>query len=134
MIDEKATRDNVDKFLKRFHSYRRLSGITVEQVNDSIIEQLPNVECSKGEELSMNLQRTQQAQMIFKSIFGALKKLPNHGREKIEQRYILEYTVSNICSEEMISKSTFYKRLREAILEFAEVYNDGELLVFEKKR
>src|SRR5699024_5934313 len=87
MIDEKATRDNVDKFLKRFHSYRRLSGITVEQVNDSIIEQLPNVECSKGEELSMNLQRTQQAQMIFKSIFEALKKLPNHGREKIEQRY-----------------------------------------------
>lgn len=134
MIDEKATKKNVKQLLERYHNFRRLSGIPIEQIKDSNIEQLPNIKCSKGEELTVNLQRAQQAQMIFKSIFEALKKLPNHNQKKIEQRYIVEDTVSNICSEEMLSKTTFYRCLDKAMIEFAEIYNDGELLVFEKKR
>lgn len=134
-IDKKATRSNVDKLLKYYHSFRRLSGIYFEQDSDSIIEQLPTITSSETEELNKpHLKRAKKAQHIFKAIHQTLQVLSSRSCERIEQRYILDDNISGICSDEMISNGTFYRQLNKGLMDFAELYSESdELLAFNKE-
>lgn len=77
-----------------------------------------------------------QSQIVLLDVFKAINKLSNATyRRLLYEKFIRKNNDKDlyIASKLNMSEREFYRMLDLALLEFSEVYNFGELMVFEKE-
>lgn len=130
-IDKEQTIKNVDKFLKKYHTIRRLSGNDIPQRLTSIITDTPSTGTHNNHALEDKIANKIDCEQIFLDINLAISKLDKDSQNLIWGKYIASdrYTDYDYYSKMCISKSTYYEWLNRARIEFAEAYHGGELFV-----
>lgn len=135
-LDEEITKDNVNKLLNNYHRIKRLAGSTTPKVTASysLVPRSETGETSDSTFNSVALKGKAVQQMI------AIEKAFNCLSVEAKRRLYFKY-VSNefrydyeIYNSQNISKDTYYRELGKAQIEFAEAYEDGELLFFYSKK
>lgn len=129
-IDKDQTLTNVDRFLKKYHTFRRLSGNDIPQRLTSIISEVPSSSSHNNHDLEDKITKKIDSEQIFLDINKAISKLGKDSQNLIWGKYIADdrYTDYDYYSKMCISKSTYYEWLNAARMEFAEAYHSGELL------
>lgn len=132
-IDNEITKRNVDYLLKRYHNIRRLAGSTTPKITStySIVPRSFTGQTSDSTSKTVDLKV--QAQKQLKEIEDALRCLSGDAKKRLYFKYISDDSLYDyeIYEKLNLSKTTYYKELGEAQLEFAEAYRKGELLAFE---
>lgn len=132
-IDKEITKKNVDYLLKRYHSIRRRAGSYSPKITTtySIIPRSFTGQTSDSTSETVDLRV--QAQRQLKEIEDALRCLSGDAKKRLYFKYISDDKLYDyeIYEKLNVSKTTYYKELGEAQLEFAEAYRKGELLAFE---
>lgn len=133
-VDEKATRDKVDELLKRYHTYRRLAGMPIEQKVTATYSLEPkSFGGGNSDKIADSVAIKVDAEPIYQDIIKAINILSVKSRKRIYEKYIsgVDSPLYEVVDGENISESTYKRDLGKAQIEFAEAFRGGELLVFE---
>lgn len=129
-INEKETRNNVKVLLEQYHSLRRLAGEQYEQKLTADYSLEPKGSGGISRPIENVVTRKVAASSILENIYTALNKLSAEQREVLWSHYVHGIIGEPKITEKYnVSLQTYYNRLHEAQLAFAEVYNVGELMV-----
>lgn len=128
-IDKERTIQNVDQLLKKYHTFRRLSGQPVPQKLSSVISEEPRASGSRYTTEDRIVDKIQYAEILH-DINDALSVLDRDTQNLLWGKYIApnRYNDYQRYSKLCISKSTYYRWLDHARLLFAEAYHNGELV------
>ncbi|MDO4679681.1 MAG: ArpU family phage packaging/lysis transcriptional regulator [Aerococcus sp.] len=114
--------------LKEFHTIRRLAGEPIPQRLTSSWQAV-HVQTSPDNTNERRIIQQLDAKKQLNDIYSALNTLDDQARRLLwlsyidtQQRYKYE-----IYEEMCISKTSYYTYLNQALLQFAEAYNGGEL-------
>lgn len=133
-VDEKKTIKLAEKKLKNYRRYLRIAGMRLEQqITQNWNTEPRGVSNQRHSQVESIVSRKDEAQRELEAIEEAVHYLDDDlGREIIEKIYLNKETVKNyvIYTDLAISHTTFYELKNEALLQFAEAYKNGELLVF----
>ncbi|WP_270236387.1 ArpU family phage packaging/lysis transcriptional regulator [Streptococcus anginosus] len=133
-IDEKATQAKAKKILQTYRRLCRIAGSEYTLRSTSAFSDQPrskNNQPSKG--LETFVVKRLDAEREIAEIDKAINLLSSDMyKEILIRRFCKARQCSNICiyMELDLSESEFYREQNKALLEFAEWYKAGELLVF----
>lgn len=129
-IDKKLTKKNAYEVLKLYRRYSRMAGEElIPKITDNYLFELKMVE------LNIKVERQLQAFKELRAITEAINS--------IDKRYLRQILIEKYCKwhnkkdyiiydELMMSETNFYLKLERGVIEFAEVYRGGQLLVFSR--
>lgn len=129
-IDKKLTKKNTYEVLKLYRRYSRMAGEElIPKITDNYLFELKMVE------LNIKVERQLQAFKELRAITEAINS--------IDKRYLRQILIEKYCKwhnkkdyiiydELMMSETNFYLKLERGVIEFAEVYRGGQLLVFSR--
>lgn len=132
-IDREITKQNVDYLLSRYHNIRRLAGSYTPRITSTYsLTPRSNTGLTSDSTSDMVSLRF-KAQKQLKEIEDAFDLVSIEARTRLYFKYLSEDRVYDyqIFMNQNISKTTYYKELGKAQLEFAEAYKGGELIAFE---
>lgn len=132
-LDDEITKQNVDYVLSRFHSIKRLAGSFTPKITATYSITPSSYTGQTSDSTSQLVGLRAEAQQQLKDILDAFECISIESRKRLYYKYISEDRVYDyeIYINQNISKTTYYKELGIAQLEFAEAYKGGELLAFE---
>ena len=131
-IDEKATIKNVEKVLRLYRKLERMAG---EEVSTKMIatysSESRRSSGGHSDAVGNGVSRKVAAQQEIEKINKAIKNLSENHQEIIFEKYMKRASQTDIMIYVSLcmSESTFYRELKKAKLEFAEVYEDRKLVV-----
>jgi len=130
-VDRGLTKLNVDRLLSQYRTMVRLAD---EEYTPRITATYSlDLKAPGGisDNVSKAVMRRVVAEQELWKIGRAMNKLDAYNRQLLHDRYISREKKSDIqiYSDLNLSESTFYKELTEAMIEFAEAYDSGRLLV-----
>ncbi|MCZ0717843.1 ArpU family phage packaging/lysis transcriptional regulator [Aerococcus kribbianus] len=135
-LDTEKTKRKVNRLLGKYHSIRRLAGQPIDQKITATYSFEPKSSGRKTDKMADDVAVKIEAEAQFEAIKHAINCLDGYSR----RRLYLKYFSNEICYDYMIyraeniSEASYYRELGKAQLEFAEAYNNGELLVFREIR
>lgn len=130
-IDKKLTKRNAYEVLKLYRRYSRMAGEElIPKITDNYLFELKTVELSH-----IKVERQLQAFKELQAITEAINS--------IDKQYLRQILIEKYCKwhnkkdyiiydELMMSETNFYLKLERGVIEFAEVYRGGQLLVFSR--
>ncbi|MBC9722541.1 MAG: transcriptional regulator [Lactobacillus sp.] len=130
-IDKKLTKRNAYEVLKLYRRYSRMAGEElIPKITDNYLFELKTVELSH-----IKVERQLQAFKELQAITEAINS--------IDKQYLRQILIEKYCkwhnkkdyiiyNELMMSETNFYLKLERGVIEFAEVYRGGQLLVFSR--
>lgn len=129
--DRGLTKLNVDRLLSQYRTMVRLAD---EEYTPRITATYSlDLKTPGGisDNVSKAVVRKVTAERELWKIGRAMNKLDAYSRQLLHDRYISREKKNDIqiYSDLNVSESTFYKELTEAMIEFAEAYDSGRLLV-----
>lgn len=129
--DRGLTKLNVDRLLSEYRTMTRLAD---EEYTPRITATYSlDLKAPGGisDNVSKAVVRKVVAEQELWKIGRAMNKLDAYSRQLLHDRYISKAKKSDIqiYSDLNMSESTFYKELTEAMIEFAEAYDGGRLIV-----
>lgn len=129
-IDKERTIQNVDQLLKKYHTFRRLSGQPVPQKLSSVISEEPRASGGRYTTEDRIIDKIEYEQ-IYEDINDALRMLSANSQNLIWCKYLSDNRQPDYVyySKMCISHTTYYDWLNKARMEFAEAYRSGELIV-----
>lgn len=130
-VDRGLTKLNVDRLLSQYRTMTRLAD---EEYTPRITATYSlDLKAPGGisDNVSKSVIRKVVAEKELWKIGRAMNKLDAYSRQLLHDRYISREKKSDIqiYSDLNLSESTFYKDLTKAMIEFAEAYDSGRLLV-----
>lgn len=130
-IDRGLTKINVDRLLSEYRTMTRLAD---EEYTPKITATYSlDLKAPGGisDNVSKAVVRKVVAEQELWKIGRAMNKLDAYSRQLLHYRYISRSKKSDIqiYTELNLSETTFYKELSEAMIEFAEAYDGGRLIV-----
>lgn len=130
-VDKEKTAKNVDELLKKYHTFRRLSGNAIHQNLTSTISELPK-SSSHGNVAESKILEKIDCEQIYIDINQALATLDRDAQNLLWGKYIAPDRHSDYerYSQMAISKTTYYDWINRARLAFSEAYHHGELIAF----
>lgn len=129
-INKRATRENVKVLLEQYHSLVRLSGEQYEQRLTASYTLEPRGEGGISRPIEDVVTRKVVASQMLENIYHALSRLSAEKREVLWSHYVDKIVGEPKITEKYnVSLQTYYNRLHEAQLAFAEVYHNGQLIV-----
>ncbi|WP_048728738.1 ArpU family phage packaging/lysis transcriptional regulator [Carnobacterium sp. 1290_CSPC] len=135
-VDEKATKEKVDSLLKNYHKIRRLSGMPIEQKVTATYSLDPkSFTGMNSSEIENGTIKKLDAVSLYRDINAAINTLDVYSRKRIYDKYInsTRFYDYEVYSAENISEATYYREVGKAMIEFAEAFQSGSLLVFENE-
>lgn len=160
-IDEKATKAKAREALKKCRSLQRITGISVDSIRSTEFSNMPkspsnrnNTEYQMIHKLrnvsSIDIERTKNLNKEILDIIVALKSLSDVSKDILYYSYCVRNPHSNVkltntikvFREGELGKLEVIKYSvknieilkGQALIEFAEAYRGGELLVYEKNK
>lgn len=132
-IDSEITKKNVDYLLNRYHSIKRLAGSYSPKTTTTYSLTPRSFTGMTSDSTGDTVNLKMKAQKQLREIEQAYKCLSADSKNRIYFKYMSEDNLYDyqIYTNQNISKTTYYKELGIAQLEFAEAYRGGELLAFE---
>lgn len=132
-INEKQTIAKARKLLEQYHQIKR---VAMQEVSQPLTAQITSMPTNKAKnqnssKIEIGVQRKLDAAELLKSIDQAIQVLSDKDKHRISSKFmngtqIFDY---EIYEAENISQSTYYRQLNSALLNFAECYKGGQLLV-----
>ncbi|MBA5746679.1 ArpU family phage transcriptional regulator [Aerococcus sp. 150760007-1] len=135
-VNEKATKEKVDGLLKNYHKIRRLSGMPIEQKVTATYSLDPKSFTDMNSSAIENgTIKKLDAVSLYRDINAAINTLDAYSRKRIYDKYInsTRYYDYEVLSAEQISEATYYREVGKAMIEFAEAFQSGGLLIFENE-
>lgn len=132
-MNKEKTKANVDNLLSNYHSFKRIAGQPVEQSVTATFSFEPKGSgFGVDSKVERGVLKKVSASEVIEQIQRALNLLSVESRKRLHQKYIHSYKRFDyeIYSAENISKSSYYRTLERAQLEFAEAYQHGELIEY----
>lgn len=136
-INTHKTKNNVHRLLS---VYRRLELMADAEYSPNVTQSFSaDIKGSGGKPTSAvetSVMKKVDSQSEVVKIRTAVSKLGPESFQIISEKYLdkAEYTDSQIYDGMNISKSTFYRKLEKAQLEFALAYNNGTLLALKRDK
>lgn len=132
-IDKEITKKNVDYLLDRYHNIKRLAGSYSPKTTTTYSIMPRSFTGLTSDSTSDTATRKAMAQQQLQEIEQAINSLTGTSKQRLYFKYIADDRMYDyqIYMNQNISKTTYYKELGKAQLEFAEAYRGGELLAFE---
>lgn len=135
-IDEEETKKRADLLLKQYRTFVRLADEEYEPKITTTYSLSPRSvtnQVSRQVENAVVLKVTAQEEIV--KINRAINKLNAYDRQRLFDKYISrkEYSDKKLIMDLCESEGGYYKKLKKALLRFAEAYSDGELLTFENE-
>ncbi|RAN59826.1 hypothetical protein B8A46_05440 [Dolosigranulum pigrum] len=136
-IDEKKTKAKADELLSHYFKLKRIAGRPVKQnLTATLSDEPKGTEYKNKSKIEKGVQRKVDASSIIDDIHYVIDQcISLDARRRLTSKYLtpmLQYDYE-IYTELGESHATFYKKLGEAQIEFAESYHGGELLVYISK-
>jgi len=131
-VNEKATKERVDSLLKNYHKIRRLSGMPIEQKVTATYSLDPKSFTGMNSSAIENgTIKKLDAVSLYRDINAAINTLDAYSRKRIYDKYInsTRFYDYEVYSAENISEATYYREVSKAMIEFAEAFQSGTLLV-----
>lgn len=130
-LDIEKTCKNVRALFKQYPSLERLAGEEYTQHLTASYSLEPRTKTNKRQNSIENMvTRKVKAQQILADLYGALNRLPVEHRNILWRHHVLDNITDYVIEQEFyMGRTKYYEFLRSAEIEFAEVYNKGELLV-----
>lgn len=130
-IDREKTIKNVDDLLKKYHTFRRISGNAIPQKLTSTLDDMPKSPTHENV-MESKLVKKIDCEAIYHDINLALSRLDKDSQNLLWGKYIATDRHSDYerYSQMAISHTTYYQWLNKARLSFAEAYHHGELIEF----
>ena len=132
-INEKQTIAKARKLLEQYHRIKRVAMQEVYQPLTAQITPIPTgkVKNQNSSKIEIGVQRKLEATDTLQAIDQAIHVLSDKDKHRITAKFMsgtqtFDYEIYNT---ENISQSTYYRQLHEALLNFAECYKGGQLLV-----
>ena len=135
-VNEKATKDKVDSLLKNYHKIRRLSGMPIEQKVTATYSLDPKTFTDMNSSaIESGSIKKLDAVSLYRDINAAINTLDVYSRKRIYDKYInsIRFYDYEVYSAKNISEATYYREVGKAMIEFAETFQGGSLLVFENE-
>jgi len=135
-VDKKKTRNNVDNLLSNYHRLKRLAGRPVEQNVTATFSLQPK---GSSRDNTSNVERgvikKLDADLTLKRIETAFNCLGPDTRRRLYLKYMNRHITYDyeIYTEDNISEATYYRELQKSLIEFAECFNGGKLIVYEEE-
>lgn len=125
------TKINVDRLLSEYRTMTRLADEEYTPRITATYSLDLKVPGGISDNVSKSVLRKVVAERELWKIGRAMNKLDAYSRQLLHDRYISKGKKSDIqiYSDLNMSESTFYKELSEAMIEFAEAYDNGRLIV-----
>lgn len=133
-INKKQTKDRVNRLLVDYHSIRRLAGEPINQkVTATYSFEPKSFSGVEQDKFADGLAHKNANRVQLDKIHRAINCLDAHTRQRLYLRYMSEdyydYEIISMLGE---SHNTYYRKLEQAQLEFAEAYDNGSLIVWKK--
>lgn len=135
-LDEEITKRNVNKLLANYHRIKRLAGTHSPKITASY-SLMPRSNTGLTSDPTFDAVTLKiEAEQKLTALEKAFNCLSVESRRRLYFKYISEEKLYDyqIYNNENISKTTYYKELGEAQMEFAEAYKGGKLLFFYSKK
>lgn len=135
-INKEKTKENVDNLLCNYHRFKRIAGRPIDQNVTATYTFEPKPDFfDPSSKIERGVIKKVNAGEIVDEIQSTLTLLSIESRKRLHQKYFQSYRQFDyeIYSNENISRSTFYRELGKAQIEFAEAYQGGKLLEFEEE-
>lgn len=132
----KQTKKNARKVLKQYRILTRIAGRSLTSVKSPTLNGIPKSTDLNSIQKNKSIQVI-NAQMELEEIDKAINNLPQEYIDVIYYKYISKEAhtnldVAGLVFGSMISKKTVERRLSEGLLQFSELYRNGELLIYYK--
>lgn len=125
------TKKNVEQILKKIPNLLRIAGETP-QITASYELKINGKGKTHGDSIGDHLSRKAEAQDLLDSIMFAINSLNGYSRQILILKYVDYRFQSDIMvySELYLPERSYYRMLDNALLEFSEAYNHGELMIY----
>ncbi|SFB90461.1 phage transcriptional regulator, ArpU family [Alkalibacterium subtropicum] len=131
-IDNEKTKGNVHRLLSHYRSMARLADEEyTPKITATFSLELKGSGGKPSDQVGNAVARKVTAERELWKIGRAMNKLNAYHRQLLHDRYIdkREFTDVMIYMDLGMSKSTYYRELENSLIEFAESYDSGRLLV-----
>lgn len=131
-IDEKKTKSNVKKLLSNYRSFVRLASEEyIPKVTATYSFELKSFTGSVSRATENAVVRKVTAERELQKIGKAMNKLNAYDRQMIHDKYMdkRELSDTDIYLNYNMSSSSFYDKLDDVLIKFAEAYDGGRLIV-----
>ncbi len=135
-IDEEKTVEAVKKLLGNYHSIRRVARSSTPNITSSY-SITPRSETNRvSDSTSEAFERKERASKLLDDIHSAINSINYESRRVIYLKYLSEEDYFNyeLFEKLLISKDTFYRRLKSGYIEFSESFRSGSMVVYKKGR
>lgn len=132
-VDEEATIGNVKDLLNDFHRIKRSAKRATGGLKSPVFDDMPKGTGGDNQAENAIVEHV-SAQQIYYNIVYAIESIEKDDLRQILQCKHIRYGMTDemVWMELAISESTYYRRLKQAYLTFAEIYGIQELRVFKK--
>lgn len=131
-IDEKKTKSNVKKLLSNYRSFMRLASEEyTPKVTATYSFELKSFTGTVSRATENAVVRKVTAERELQKIVKAMNKLNAYDRQMIHDKYMdkRELSDTDIYLNYNMSSSSFYDKLGDVLIKFAEAYDGGRLIV-----
>ena len=131
-IDEKATRPQVKEYLSEYRSFVRLASEEyIPKVTATYSFELKSFTGTVSRATENAVVRKVTAERELQKIVKAMNKLNAYDRQMIHDKYMdkRELSDTDIYLNYNMSSSSFYDKLDDVLIKFAEAYDGGRLIV-----
>lgn len=129
-IDEDKSRQQADRLLKQYWRVKHIAG-SASHLKSPTYNHAPKSSNNINNAENKTIQAI-EARKTLENVEYTLEQLPDNYVRLLRMRYLNaeKLTVIYICMELSISEGTFRRHKKLALIEFAEAYPNGELLVY----
>ncbi|MTD38014.1 ArpU family transcriptional regulator [Erwinia sp. CPCC 100877] len=131
-IDRKQTKKKVHQLLNNYRSLARIAGeLHVPKLTTAYTFEMNEAAGTIRQNTEQSFNRKEIAEAELKKITAAFNQLEEQDRQLLYDKYIDHNFTTNIAiyMKLHMSESKFYRELDRVLICFAEVYENGELLI-----
>lgn len=134
-VNEQATKIKVDELLSKYHSIRRIAGMVDQKVTATFSIEPKSFTGTNSDAIGGAVATKIDMAPLYNDITKAINSLDAYSRKRIFDKYIngTRHYDYEVYHNENISEATYYREVGKAMIEFAEAFQNGSLLVLENE-